>query len=218
MNGGVTHPLIANDIADYTGATIAQRDSIVHKKHWGTWKPDPHRKIRRKKVMVKPVPPPATWKDEILGMTEKTDQRKEKGRAVYAVDKDGKIVRVYHSLATASLQTGVDKSAIYARCNKRLAENEFLVNEITFRYADEYDEEEEEKVARKGAEAREAQKTGAWRYGASWYMRIDGKTQSLRDWAEETGIKPFTLATRIRSGMAPEEAIKFKDMRGGNRK
>lgn len=46
-DGEITHPGIADIIAEVTGATIEQRDSLVHKKHHGTW--EPKKKGSRKK-------------------------------------------------------------------------------------------------------------------------------------------------------------------------
>ena len=57
---GFTQPLIANDIADYTGATIAQRDSIVAKKHRGTYVPNPKKKgkpIQKPRTEAENLPP-----------------------------------------------------------------------------------------------------------------------------------------------------------------
>lgn len=39
-NKEITHPKLANRIAAICGATAEQRDSIVHKKHRGTWTPE----------------------------------------------------------------------------------------------------------------------------------------------------------------------------------
>ncbi len=210
---GRTHPLIADDIADYTGATIEQRDSIVHKRHRGTYVPNPGKREKKRRIMVKPTPSLETEREHV-----KEDGRLEKGRTVYAVNKDGEIVQQYASMAEAALRTGMDKSSVYTRCRRKLAENEFLVSEITFRYADEYDEAAKAAVIVKGFEARAQQAKGAWRYGAHWYLNINGETKTLRQWAQESGIKSFTLLGRIQRGMKPEDAIRFKDMRGGARR
>lgn len=47
--GQVTHPIIADRIAEICGATAAQRDSIVHEKHWGEWQPGIGRKAGKRK-------------------------------------------------------------------------------------------------------------------------------------------------------------------------
>ena len=215
----VTHPLIANDIADYTGATVKQRDSIVHKKHWGTYTPNPARRAKlKKKAANKFQPAPIkTPEPEMKQEIEKPDKRM-KGRAVYAVNMDGEIVQEYRSLNEAALRSGMDVSAVCARCRRSLAENEFLVSKISFRYADKYDEAAREAVIAKGAEARKQQATGAWKYGINWYFTINGETKTLKEWAKERGMKRFTLLGRIQRGMTPEEALNYKDMRGGARK
>lgn len=45
----ITHPIIANRIAETCGATAAQRDSIVHEKHRGEWQPGIGRKAGKRK-------------------------------------------------------------------------------------------------------------------------------------------------------------------------
>lgn len=210
----ITHPMIANDIADYTGATIAQRDSIVHEKHKGTWRPDPKKRRRNKKAAkseTKPDTKPAAM----------CNDGRFKGREVYAIDKDGEIVGRYISVSDAARQNAMETSTVYARCQETLVENEFLANDITFRFADGYDEAARAVIAALGAEAREKQKSGMWRYNSGWFLRINGESRPLREWAAMSGIKAFTLLDRIQRGIPPEEAIKYKDMRGrtknGNR-
>lgn len=46
---GITHPIIANRIAEMCGATAEQRDSIAHGKHSGEWAPGIGRKAGKRK-------------------------------------------------------------------------------------------------------------------------------------------------------------------------
>lgn len=216
MRGGITHPLIADEIADYTGATAKQRDSLVHKKHRDTWSPDKERTRKRRRKPAPPKPKPAP-EPKPEPQEKRIERRGIPARPILMVNMDGEAVARYDSLADAARCNLMDNHCVYTRCRHVLKENEFLLHNSTFRYEDEYDDAAAECVRIMGREAMEIREKGAFQYGGSWYLTVDGKTQSLREWSRETGIKAFTLLGRIHRGMSPKDAVTFKDMRGGNR-
>lgn len=130
MEKGVTHPKIADAIADYTGATPQQRDSIVHKKHHGTYKPNPRAKSwekQQKKIAVRKKPPES--------------ENKQK-RPVVALNEAGVIVGKYPSVnAAVEANFPCSQESVRNRCTRRLkpSTNEFMPYGVTFRYADEWD-------------------------------------------------------------------------------
>lgn len=127
---GITHPKIADAIADYTGATPQQRDSIVHKKHHGTYKPNPRAKRwekQQKRISVK----------------EKTPEPENKQkRPVVALNEVGEIVEKYPSVnAATEANYPCSQETMRKRCKRELAPstNEFMPYGVTFRYADEWE-------------------------------------------------------------------------------
>ena len=126
-NGFKTHPLIANDIADYTGATLEQRDSIVHKKHHGTYVPNPRAKRFKAKATTK--------------KPEKLRSEKPYRRAVVAVSISGEEKGRYPSIAAAAEAMSCLPMTVANRCGRKISlrTNEFNPYGVTFRYADEWD-------------------------------------------------------------------------------
>ena len=128
-NGFKTHPLIANDIADYIGATAEQRDSIVHKKHHGTYKPNP-----RAKRYVAAV--------EKKKEKEKRERKAAERREIVAVNIAGVEQGRYPTLvAAADAHLPCTTTTVSNRAGRKLSPgvNEFMPYGVTFRYADEWD-------------------------------------------------------------------------------
>lgn len=108
---GVTHPKIADRIAKVTDATLAQRNSIVAKKH----------RITSQRV------------DKPRGMPPNA-------RAVVCINPGGQEMARYPSVTAAALASGVSPSAVMRRCKLRLrAEREFTRYGCTWRYVDEWE-------------------------------------------------------------------------------
>lgn len=118
----VTHVNIANRIVDFTGATIEQRDSIVHKKHRGTWQPDPKRRPRKKK---------------------KSDPRENlthNSRIVIVLNTAGASMGIFPTERSAAAAVGCTQMTVHNRCTRRaqVTTNEFSTYGVTFRFADEW--------------------------------------------------------------------------------
>lgn len=110
----VTHPLLANAIAEVCGATPKQRDMIVADIHKGTW-PDG--------VMEGPA----------------TQGRAPFGsKAVVKLDINGAELCRYMSVADAARRTQHSDSVIRDHCKGRVREVTAYMP-YTFRYADEWD-------------------------------------------------------------------------------
>ena len=43
--------------------------------------------------------------------------------------------------------------------------------------------------------------------GRNHLITAFGKTKTMKEWSEETGINYYTLSTRLRSGLPPEKAL-----------
>lgn len=118
--GGVTHPEIADDIADYLGASVEERDSIVHSIHRGTWQPGKHKK--------KPVMP---FMDGRGG---------HNAIPVVAIDKTGREIARFYSAAQASIVMGCSDGTVLTVCKRAYPyTDEFKRRCFTFRYSDEWD-------------------------------------------------------------------------------
>ena len=113
----VTHPRIANAIAEVCGATPEQRDMIVHKIHRGTWEP------------TRP------------GEREKVDVSKPKigYKPVVKVDRYGNIIDRYESLTDAVRYEAHRENSIRDRCKRRIDQEFTPQTPYTYRYADEWD-------------------------------------------------------------------------------
>lgn len=121
--GGITHPGIADRIASVVGATAAQRDTMVHKKHRGTWRPDEGRKAKKVKA-------PGGEK-----------RASAKAKKVVCLDRDGREIARYDSMLDAAQGIGCSCTTIMNHCkrNARDKTDEFCCFGCTFRYAAEWD-------------------------------------------------------------------------------
>ena len=140
---GITHPLIADAIADYTRATPRQRDSLVHKKHHGTYVPNPRR------AKPKPSKQPEVKQTWVA-------------RPVVALNIRGDIERVFGSAAeAAAAHAPCTSRTVINRCEGRVSRgtNEFALYHVTFRYADEWLSMSKEERDLEMARAAEVKKT-----------------------------------------------------------
>lgn len=120
---GITHPLIADAIADCTGATSAQRDSLVHKKHHGTYKPNPRRSAEKLQKRLSKKFKPAN------------------ARTVVALNTGGGIEAIFESARdAAAAYRPCSPTAVLNRCARRVGDNtdEFRTYGVTFRFLDEW--------------------------------------------------------------------------------
>ena len=118
---GITHPEIANRIAEVTGATAEQRDSIVLEKHRGTWQPG-------KKSAKQPA--------------EKEKKRESAFvKGVVALDKLGNEIGRFRSVREAAERLETSTSVVSSRCLRQIKKvrNEFNALGMTFRHAAEWD-------------------------------------------------------------------------------
>lgn len=117
-NGAVTHPNIANAIAEFTGATAEQRDEIVHKRHHGTWKPDPTRAPAvRNRVSI----------------------AESGAKAVVVIDRLGCVVERFPMLVQAAKRFGCSPGVISNRCNGvRFGKDEFVPYGLSFRFEEDW--------------------------------------------------------------------------------
>ena len=122
--GCIVHPNIADAVARLTGATAQQYDSMVHPQHRGRrGTPKPEKK-------AKPEKPQKAAKN-----------KRGSPRPVVAIDKAGNEAARYDSGFQAAMAAGRSDAMIYKRCARRLAPGayEFNKSDITWRYADEWD-------------------------------------------------------------------------------
>lgn len=123
--GGITHPGIADRLADFMGATPRQRDSIVDKKHRGTYHPSP--KPKRKAVPPKPEPEEPRTDQRVVG--------------VVALDRLGKEIARFESAWAAAEKIGCNPKTIQTRCAGKLSGDgdEFRKYGMTFCYTNDWD-------------------------------------------------------------------------------
>lgn len=123
---GITHPEIANRIAEVTGATAEQRDSIVHQKHRGTWTP----RLRKKAEIKK--------EEKVRHFSGNVSPN---ARKVVRIARGGYETGRYESQSMAAMATGCTTMTVHNRCTRKLkpGTEEFSMYGCTFRYADEWD-------------------------------------------------------------------------------
>ena len=123
-NGAVTHPHLADMIAAACGATVEQRDGIVHKKHRGKW---PGVDGPQLLIAVRP--------------TQRTEPRVHRGntRRVVVLDRTGNEVRRFDTLTEAAAFIGITRSGVSQRCRRIVPYEWQTGNLYTARYADEWD-------------------------------------------------------------------------------
>ena len=117
---GITHPLIANRIAEICGATAKQRDELVHKIHHGTWQP--------------------TGKPVKLGANRPNNA--SAAIPVVKIDRNGNVLARYANMTFAGKVNCVYETKIAQYCRKQQPKNrdEFEVfGGFTFRFAHEWD-------------------------------------------------------------------------------
>ena len=118
-NGAVTHPNIANAIADFTGATAKQRDEIVHKKHRGTWQPDPNR---------------------VPAARNTTADAGNGAKAVVVIDRLGCILERFPALAQTAKRFGCTPQTVANRCNGvHFGKDEFVPYGLSFRFEEDWE-------------------------------------------------------------------------------
>lgn len=125
MNDCITHPDLADLIAAACGATRKQRDSIVHKKHRGTWPGvDGPRLIRGGQAAKR---------------TEPTEHKGGNVRQVVVLDRTGSEVCRFETVSQAASFIGISRSGVSQRC-RHLIPFEWQTGCLyTARYADEWD-------------------------------------------------------------------------------
>jgi len=124
-NGAITHPRLADLIAAACGATVEQRDGIVHKKHRGAWPGvDGPRLIRGGQAAKRAEP---------------TEHKGGNVRKVVVLDRTGEVVRRFDTLTEAAAFIGISRSGVSQRC-RRIVPYEWQTGNLnTARYADEWD-------------------------------------------------------------------------------
>lgn len=133
----VTHPLLANRIAEVCGASAEQRDMIVAAKHRGTWKPGPKRTWARPRPQPKPEPEPPPPPREIpKGTGQRGGLNK---RAVVKLDRFGRVLARYEGVLYAARLEQISPSVVFRRCGREINSDEFRPHGCTWRYADEWD-------------------------------------------------------------------------------
>lgn len=137
MNKAVTHPVLANRIAEICGATAAQRDSIVHRRHRGTWQPS-GKKIDlagRKRANPQPPKPQA----EVLDIPHRPAvQYGTNRRAVVVLTREGVELARHESIVAAGQAEKRNLSCVAMRCARKVG-SEWKRDDRTYRYADEWD-------------------------------------------------------------------------------
>lgn len=135
----VTHPNIADLLAEACGATPRQRDMIVAAKHRGTWRgtrrPDAAKLLG---TLEKPKPAERAYEKVV---------RAYKGRRVVKLNRQGRVVERFDGVASAAIHDGVDKSIIANRCHRLLKGDEFKLNGHTYRFEDEWDRTDPKRAA-----------------------------------------------------------------------
>ena len=123
QRGAVTHPKIADALADFIGATSDQRDQIVHKRHRGTYKPNPKNTDLKRNTRRKVI----SHQGQMM--------------FVVAIECGGNEVGRFDNGGEAARQFKCSASAVRNRCERILArDNEFNLRGVSFRYAAEWDE------------------------------------------------------------------------------
>lgn len=130
----VTHPTIANLLAEACGATAEQRDEIVPKKYRGGWKGDGVPRclkgcewtLGKAKEKIEPAIQ-ISWRHGAAGRRE-----------VAKIDRNGFVLERYPSLTYACAACGNSMNSIGERARKRVRD-EFLPDGYSFRYAEEWD-------------------------------------------------------------------------------
>ena len=117
--GSITHPRIANVIAEFCGASAEQRDMIVHKDHHGEWQPN------QPVALANPC-------------AVRFNNSQSGAKPVVKINISGNVVAAYESVVEAARHEDVNEHNIRSRC-KRRAKHELTVDHpYTFRYQAEW--------------------------------------------------------------------------------
>ena len=109
--GGVTHPRIANAIAEYCGATAEQRDMIVNEMHKGEYVQE------------------RVWFNNSINSA----------KAVVKVNLQGVVIQTYESVVETARHEQMNEDTIRKRCKRRIKSELSLEVPFTFRYKSEWD-------------------------------------------------------------------------------
>lgn len=144
-SGGITQVNIADQIAAATGASKAQRDSMVHESRRSGWMPQQPR--RRAELKLKPQP---------LSL----DVIPDHARRVVAIDMFGNEIARYESGLAAASASGCSSATVSIRCNRGLSSGmgEFKNRDHTWRFAEEWDAMSHEERAADMLKARTIQR------------------------------------------------------------
>ena len=119
QTGGITHPKIADDIADFIGATPEERDELVHEKHRGTYVPNP--------------------KNPALKKNRRAVQKTYNSLGVVAVDVAGEEVARFQSICDAAKRFNCNALTVVRRCNRGItSQDEFEPLGVSFRFLEEW--------------------------------------------------------------------------------
>ena len=132
--GAVTHPNIANVIAEACGATARQRDMIVAARHRGTWAGNGRAMALLVDVRVGM---PAKPKNTATGI-KLTGPKIPNGKDIVKIDRNGKILAKYSSLGQAALNNNQSMSMVEQRVNRK-TKNEFGMFGFSYRRAEEWE-------------------------------------------------------------------------------
>lgn len=219
--GGVTHPGIADRIASVCGAGRDERNSITAEEHQrrGYRQMPKYRARGERAEKAYFLRLAQKQKEEELARQTRAQAEqpagqptKEEAREVCAIDRHGHIVSRYDDCAAASREYGMRESSIRGRCEYKVTKaDEFAIHGVTFRYAAEWDElDEDERLERAINAGRQAGKNKARSQikapiakEYSW----QGQTRSFSEWARIAGMHPQTLYSRLQCGMSIGEAM-----------
>lgn len=142
--GYMTHHKIAAKIAEVTGATAEQYDSIVTEAHRGEYKPPAA--VRRKTRGQAKAALPRTGADQAAA--EAKPVKPKKIRQIVKIDRNAKEVCRYDRLYTAAAAEEASSETIKKRCKRRYGSQHLEFGSgnrrYTYRYGDEWDAMTEE--------------------------------------------------------------------------
>lgn len=214
--GGVTHPGIADRIASVCGAGRDERNSIIAEEHQrrGYRQMPKYRARGERAEKAYFLRLARKQKEEELARQMRAQAEQPAGQPtdvgqptpIVAIDRHGHIVSRYDDCAAASREYGMRESSIRGRCEYKVTKaDEFAIHGVTFRYAAEWDElDEDERLERAINAGRQAGKNKApIAKEYSW----QGQTHSFSEWARIAGMHPQTLYSRLQCGTSIGEAM-----------
>ena len=208
--GDPIHPGIAARIAYLAGGTAAQFDAITYKTRRGTWAPDV---AERKKVKQRFE----RWLVRHKAGGIRCPQKKMQGtpRSILMIDVNGNILFEYPSAVEAARAQGCSSQTIRDRCTSKFGDN-FRKNGVVWRYADEYTDEERERVI--ALAKQQMQQPDMSHARRSDLVEYDGEIHTIGEWADKIGMDRNSLVHRFRSGWTIEDALTFAIRAGGYKK